>query len=180
VNDELCEEADAGMFVTLLMVILDTATGKIDYCNAGHLSPFLIDAKGQISPLDGGHSPALALANGLKFQSAGRHLAPGDTLFFFTDGVTEALNGAREFYTPQRLQIVLRDVAALPVHKMTRSVVQDVRTFAAEQEQADDISVLALRWIGPTDLTKNREVFFDQRQSSAQPFATNLEQPNGR
>jgi sigma-B regulation protein RsbU (phosphoserine phosphatase) len=180
VNEELCEEADAGMFVTLLIVILDTATGKIDYCNAGHLAPFLIDANGQISPLDGGHSPALALANGLKFQSARRHLVPGDTLFFFTDGVTEALNRAREFYTPQRLQIVLRDVAALPVHKMTRSVVQDVRTFAAEQEQADDISVLALRWIGPTDLTENREVFFDQRQSSAQPFATHLEQTNGR
>jgi sigma-B regulation protein RsbU (phosphoserine phosphatase) len=85
----------------------------------------------------------------LKFPAATFRLQPGDALFLFTDGVTEALNKSREFYTPQRLQIVLRDVASLPVERITRSVVQDVRAFSADQEQADDISVLAVRWVGP-------------------------------
>jgi sigma-B regulation protein RsbU (phosphoserine phosphatase) len=151
VNNELCEEADAGMFVTLLIVILDTETGKIEYCNAGHLPPFLLQADGKVGPLDGGHSPALALGLGLEFSTASHQLEPGDVLFMYTDGVTEAVSKSRDFYTPRRLQIVLRDVYSLPVQRITRSVVQDVRTFAADQDQADDISVLAVRWIGPVD-----------------------------
>lgn len=150
VNDELCEEADAGMFVTLLIIVLETDTGAIEYANVGHLSPFLLGGDGAVRPLDGGHAPALALSKGLHFGTARHQLAPGESLFLFTDGVTEALNAAREFYTPQRLQFVLRDVCALPVHRITRSVIQDVRTFASDQPQADDISVLALRWIGST------------------------------
>ena len=94
-------------------------------------------------------SPALALARGLPFPAARHPLAPGDTLFLFTDGVTEALTKSREFYTPQRLQIILREVHALPVEKITRGVVQDVSAFCGEHEQTDDISVLALRWRGP-------------------------------
>jgi len=151
VNDELCEEADAGMFVTLLIVILDTTTGEIEYCNAGHLSPFLLGVDGEVGPLDGGHSPALALGLGLEFSTARHQLKPGDAMFMFTDGVTEALSKTRDFYSPHRLQIVLRDVYSLPVQRITRSVVQDVRTFAADQDQADDISVLAVRWVGPVD-----------------------------
>lgn len=148
VNDELCEEADAGMFVTLLILVLDTDTGVVEYANAGHPSAFLLGAEGAVAPLDGGHAPALALCKGLHFATARHQLAPGDALFLFTDGVTEALSASRDFYTPQRLQIVLRDVGALPVQRITRSVIQDVRTFASDQQQADDISVLALRWIG--------------------------------
>lgn len=152
VNDELCEEADIGMFVTLLIALLDTTTGTIEYANAGHLSPFLLGADHTVNPLDGGHAPAFALSKGLKFTPARHQLLPGDSIFLFTDGVTEALNATRDFYTPQRLQFVLRDVCALPVHRITRSVIQDVRAFASDQPQADDISVLALRWIGTNQL----------------------------
>jgi sigma-B regulation protein RsbU (phosphoserine phosphatase) len=152
VNDELCEEADIGMFVTLVIAFLDTATGSLEYANAGHLSPFLLGADHVVTPLDGGHGPALALTTKLKFTPVRHQLKPGDSIFMFTDGVTEALNSTRDFYTPQRLQFVLRDVCELPVQRITRSVIQDVRAFASDQPQADDISVLALRWIGPTAL----------------------------
>ena len=87
----------------------------------------------------------------------------GDALFFFTDGVTEALGPMRDFYTPQRLETVLRSVHALPVGKITRAVMHDVRTFCGDREQADDISVMALRWLGaphrdlPSDTTHLRE-----------------------
>ncbi|MEO7319364.1 MAG: SpoIIE family protein phosphatase [Chthoniobacteraceae bacterium] len=146
VNDELCEEVEDGMFITLLFAILNITTGELEYCNAGHLSPLLLRTDHTITPLDGGHAPALALVKGLPFPAARHTLTPGDTLFFFTDGVTEALSSSRQFYTPQRLQIILREVHAEPVAKITRAVVQDVSTFCGEREQADDISVMALRW----------------------------------
>jgi len=107
VNDELCEEADAGMFVTLLFAILDTTSGELEYCNAGHLPPFLLGTGDTLTTLGAARAPALALAPGLAFPTARHRLAPGDALFFFTDGVTEALSPARDFYTPQRLENVL-------------------------------------------------------------------------
>lgn len=180
VNEELHEEADAGMFVTLLVVLLDTASGEIEYCNAGHLSPFLLRTGGDVAPLDGGHGPALALAGGLKFPVAKSRLAAGDALFLFTDGVTEALSKSREFYTPQRLQIVLRDVAALPVERITRSVVQDVRTFSAEQEQADDITVLAVRWIGAVALADDDAATVAASPTIFRSFASNPNPRHGR
>ncbi|MEQ1861394.1 MAG: SpoIIE family protein phosphatase [Chthoniobacteraceae bacterium] len=153
VNDELCEEADAGMFVTLLIAVLDTATGLLEYSNAGHLSPFLLGADGTVGPLDGAHAQALALSKKLPFSTATHQFAPGDSMFLFTDGVTEALSSAREFYTSERLQVILRDACAMPVQRMTRSVIQDVRAFASDQPQADDISVLAVRWLGAAEWT---------------------------
>jgi sigma-B regulation protein RsbU (phosphoserine phosphatase) len=75
-------------------------------------------------------------------------------VFLFTDGVTEALSKSREFYTSRRLLVVLRDVYALPVQRITRAVVQDVRNFVGDQPQADDISVLALRWVGPVEFSE--------------------------
>jgi sigma-B regulation protein RsbU (phosphoserine phosphatase) len=179
VNDELCEEADAGMFVTLLIVILNTETGEIEYCNAGHLSPFLLESDGKVAPLDGGHSPALALASGLQFPTTRHKLAPGDVLFMCTDGVTEAVSKSRDFYTPRRLQIVLRDVYTLPVQRITRAVVQDVRAFSADQEQADDISVLAIRWIGPVDSAGDDLETVRGKEPHTTSLTPNLQPPNG-
>jgi sigma-B regulation protein RsbU (phosphoserine phosphatase) len=179
VNDELCEEADAGMFVTLLLAVLDTATGELEYCNCGHLAPYLLKSDGTVTPLDGGHAPALALGTGLEFTPATHRLAQGDSLFLFTDGVTEALSKSRDFYTTRRLQIVLRDVYALPAQRITRAVVQDVRTFAGEQEQADDISVLAMRWFGPVDLADASLETARGTETVKGSFVTNSNPPHG-
>jgi sigma-B regulation protein RsbU (phosphoserine phosphatase) len=86
----------------------------------------------------------------LDYHTTTLQLAPGDTLFFYTDGVTEALDRSNTFYATARLECVLRDVASLGVEKITRGVVRDVRTFCGEREQSDDISVMALRWLGPS------------------------------
>jgi sigma-B regulation protein RsbU (phosphoserine phosphatase) len=156
VNDELCEEVETGMFVTLFFAILHTHIGELEYCNAGHLSPFLLRSDGTMAPLDDAHGPALALLDrGHAFPTARHSLKPGDVLFFCTDGVTEALSKSSDFYEPQRLQIILREVHALPVEEITRAVVQDVFNFCGECEQADDISVMALRWLGVRSVVEN-------------------------
>ncbi len=148
VNDELCDQTDSGMFVSLLLAVLSVKTGALTFCNAGHPSAFLLSAAGVV-PLDGPRNVALGAMPGLAYHAATAQLAPGDALFLYTDGVTEALDRDDRFYGPARLQIVLKEIAALPVEKITRGTVTDVRTFCGEREQSDDISVMALRWLGP-------------------------------
>jgi sigma-B regulation protein RsbU (phosphoserine phosphatase) len=75
-------------------------------------------------------------------------LQPGDALFFYTDGVTEALSPEREFYSADRLRTLLGKLHAGSADEINRAVVQDVRAFTADREQSDDISVLTLRWLG--------------------------------
>ena len=148
VNDELCDQTDSGMFVSLLFAVLSVKTGALTFCNAGHPSAFLLSAAGT-APLDGPRNVALGAMPGLAYHAATAQFAPGDALFLYTDGVTEALDRDDRFYGPARLQIVLKELATLPVEKITRGVVTDVRTFCGEREQSDDISVMALRWLGP-------------------------------
>ena len=149
VNDELGEQSDSGMFVSLLFAVLEVKTGALTFCNAGHPSPFLLSAAGT-APLDAPRNVALGAMPGLAYHAATAQLAPGDALFLYTDGVTEALDRDDHFYGPERVQSVLTELAPLPVEKITRGTVTDVRTFCGEREQSDDISVMALRWLGPS------------------------------
>ena len=147
-NDELGEQTDSGMFVSLLFAVLEVQTGALIFCNAGHPAPFLLSASG-VAPLDGEKNVALGAMPGLAYHATTAQLAPGDALFLYTDGVTEALADGEHFYGPARLQSTLADVAALGVEKITRGVVTDVRAFCGAREQSDDISVMSLRWHGP-------------------------------
>lgn len=149
VNNELCDQTDSGMFVSLIYALLDLRTGALELGNAGHPSPFVLGLDGVVTPMDTRRNVALGAIGQLDYHITQAQLAPGDALFLFTDGVTEALNRSSQFYTPARLQIALKDLATTPVEKITRGVVQDVQAFSAEREQSDDISVMAVRWLGP-------------------------------
>ena len=150
VNNELCEQTDSGMFVSLVYGHLHTKTGEFEFTNAGHPAPYLVGADGSVRPLQSEKDVALGAMTGLEYHSARLRLSPGETLFLFTDGVPEALDRSDHFYANQRLEIALHDLAALPVERMTRGIVRDVRTFSGEREQSDDISVMAIRWTGQT------------------------------
>jgi sigma-B regulation protein RsbU (phosphoserine phosphatase) len=149
VNDELCEQTDSGMFVSLLYAHLNTRTGALEFCNAGHPIPYLLGADQKSQPLTATKDVAIGAMSALDYHMTRVQLAPGDTLFFYTDGVTEAMDRSDRFYSNARLECVLNDVGTLEVEKITRGVVRDVRTFCGEREQSDDISVMALRWHGP-------------------------------
>jgi sigma-B regulation protein RsbU (phosphoserine phosphatase) len=148
VNDELCDESATGMFVTLAFAILHTGTGEVTFANAGHHAPLRLQTDGTIAPLDGVSGVALALLPDLRYGVTTAQMQPGEAIFFYTDGVTEALSSQRDFYGPARLRMLLRDVLEAPAEQINRAVVQDVRTFCAEREQSDDISVLTVRWFG--------------------------------
>jgi sigma-B regulation protein RsbU (phosphoserine phosphatase) len=149
VNNELCEEgATSGMFVSLALALLDLRSGQVQVCIAGHPSPLRLSRAGGVESLMGDTGVALGAWRNTSYVTANYQLERGDTLVFFTDGVTEALDAQQRFYTADRLRDLLSGLADGPVERITRTVVQDVREFCGTHEQADDLTLLAVRWNG--------------------------------
>jgi sigma-B regulation protein RsbU (phosphoserine phosphatase) len=148
VNDKLAENNESAMFVTVFCGILDVRTGELEYCDGGHNVPYLLpgDAPPRMLPKTTGI--ALGFMPGFQFQSQKITLRPGDGLFLYTDGVTEAMNRARDLYTETRLQLSLdaRRYASSP--KLVQGVMRDVQHFMEGEPQSDDIAILAMRYQG--------------------------------
>ncbi len=149
VSDRLFEESGAGMFVSLACVLLNVHTGAMEVCNAGHPPPFVLSASGVVKPLEVNSGVALGAWRDLKYESTHRQLTAGDTLLFFTDGITEAFDPKRCLYSTDRLQKILAGCAGQTAERITNFVVQDVRGYCAGCEQSDDITLMAVRWHGP-------------------------------
>ncbi|MFZ2061150.1 MAG: CHASE2 domain-containing protein [Candidatus Binatus sp.] len=155
-NDKISaasEELGAGgtnmMFVTVFAGILDLASGMLVYVNAGHDSPFVIRAGAEPEgfPLAGG--PPLGTVDDFQYSIEHRQLAPGAMVLAYTDGVTEAQDTNRMLYSGARLKALLASVPTIGARAVVDFVRDDVRRFAAGAEQADDITLLAVRWLGP-------------------------------
>ncbi len=155
-NDKISaasEELGAGgtnmMFVTVFAGILDLASGKLVYVNAGHDSPFVIRAGAapESFPLAGG--PPLGTVDDFQYSIEHRQLAPGEMVLAYTDGVTEAQDTHRTLYSSARLNQLLASAPTTGAKAVVDLVRDDVHRFAAGAEQADDITLLAVRWLGP-------------------------------
>ena len=144
-NGELCENNDAGMFITLFLGILDPDTGRLDYCNAGHVAPRLRREGRGVSTLESKRCPPLGVSPKVAFASATATLERGDLVLLCTDGVTEAENAAGEFFGEQRLDAALASNASTAYAAVT-GLVSEVREFTGEgRPPSDDIAVVALR-----------------------------------
>jgi phosphoserine phosphatase RsbU/P len=146
VNHELCQNNRDRMFVTLFLGVLDAKTGVLTYVNAGHLAPCVLHASGSIESV--GDKPAMPLAvrAGAAYQERTVTLLPGDTVFVFSDGVTEAMNVADELYGNDRLQADLRAASALTPEEIVRAIKVQVDAFTEGALKFDDVTMLALRW----------------------------------
>jgi sigma-B regulation protein RsbU (phosphoserine phosphatase) len=148
VNSLLCPDNDSAMFVTVFYGVLDTQSGELLYSNAGHNLPYLLSTTGEIRTLGGTGGMALGVVDGISFETKRVTLHPGDSLFLYTDGITEALDAQGHFFSDDRLRRALQDVNGLSPTEMLHRVVADVRRFAEGAPQADDITVLALHYYG--------------------------------
>jgi adenylate cyclase len=155
-NDKISaasEELGAGgtnmMFVTVFAGILDLASGMLVYVNAGHDSPFVMRAGSapESLPLAGG--PPLGTVDDFHYSIEQRQLVPGEMVLAYTDGVTEAQDSHHALYSGARLKRLLASAPATGAKAVIDFVRDDVRRFAAGAEQADDITLLAVRWLGP-------------------------------
>ncbi len=148
VNVEISEGNDACMFVTVFCGILDTRTGEVCYSNGGHNPPFIL-RKGQAPEfLRGGHSPAVGVLEDAVFEKAGLKMEPGDALYLYTDGVTEACDDQDELFSEERLQEMLSGPVPGSLKGLVEKTLQEVRSFSGAMPQADDITLLVLRYYG--------------------------------
>ena len=154
VNDALSADNDSCMFVTLYLGILNLRDGALLATNAGHNPPLLKRQDGQFEWLTGIDGPMVGPMAGIAFKESTIQLGPGDELFLYTDGVTEADNRRRELFGNDRLKRVLTQSRAVSVVDRLGEVMNAVRTFAVDAPQADDITMLGLRYHGvaPSDV----------------------------
>jgi serine phosphatase RsbU (regulator of sigma subunit) len=145
VNDYLCREhADSNMFVTLFYAVLDPASGEIAYVNAGHNPPLLVAAgAASIVETDGGALP-VGIMEAQEYTVMRATVGPGERLVAFSDGITEAMNGAGELFGDDRLLAALRAHADLGSEPLVETIIAEVDAFAAGAPQADDITLLIL------------------------------------
>jgi len=155
-NDKISaasEELGAGgtnmMFVTVFAGILDLTTGMLVYVNAGHDSPFVMRSGSAPTSLPLAGGPPLGTVDGFQYSIEQRQLARGEMVLAYTDGVTEAQDANKALYSGARLGRLLATAPTSGAKAVVDVVRDDVRHFAAGAEQADDITLLAVRWLGP-------------------------------
>ena len=144
INRFLCEHAQLGRYATLFFGILH-ASGRMEYINAGHPSPLLI-RNGQVSELYTTGSFPVGLIPEAEYQAHDVNLQMDDTLVLFSDGVTEATDSAQQLYGDSRLQEVLATHHAAPLDRLQKAILDSVDTFANGASQADDITLLLVRY----------------------------------
>jgi sigma-B regulation protein RsbU (phosphoserine phosphatase) len=147
INELSCEGNESNMFVTLFVGVLDLPTGRLRYCNAGHDSPALLAEKWTMLPAK--PNLPVGIINDFKYVAQEMQLAAGDTLFLYTDGLTEAMNSQRKQFGLKRVQGVLDKLLKQPAfgaRQLLDTMTQAVHQFAEGANQSDDLTMLAFRY----------------------------------
>ena len=155
VNNTLYENNDTGMFVTVFMGYYYIKANKFVYVNAGHNPPLLKRKEDNFEYLDSKPSNILGWKKNAVFTEFEINLNENDTLFLYTDCVTEATNENLDLFSEARLREVLNKNANLPLEELLNTIKQEIDLYANGTEQADDITMLALK-INPLIALKNQ------------------------
>ena len=147
-NAALCEGNDAGMFVTAWQGSIDLETGLLQYANAGHNPPLIRRAGGKFEYLKSRTGFILAGMDGMKYKTQELQLEPGDIVYLYTDGVTEATNLSNELYGEERLVSAINSKEFESMQELCAFIKADVAEFVGEAAQFDDITMVAFKYIG--------------------------------
>lgn len=145
VNNQLCENNEAEMFVTVWLGIYEISTGKLTAANAGHEYPAIRRADGQFELLKDRHGFVLAGMENVRYQEYEMKVGVGDTLFLYTDGVAEATDAANTLYGTDRMLAALNQNCTLEPEKLLHQVKADIDRFVGSAPQFDDITMLLLQ-----------------------------------
>ncbi|MBR6549243.1 MAG: SpoIIE family protein phosphatase [Clostridia bacterium] len=157
VNNLLCESNSEEMFITAFEGVLDLVTGEFVYVNAGHEMPFICKAGGDFEPYKIRHGFVLAGMEDMKYRAGSMTLEPGDKIFQYTDGVTEATNTQDELYGMERLGAILNKVKDKTPDEILPCVKEDIDRFVGEADQFDDITMLCLEYKEKMELKEEDE-----------------------
>jgi phosphoserine phosphatase RsbU/P len=150
INDFLCGHAEVGRYATMFLGILDR-DGNLDYLNAGHPSPLLL-RRDSVSEIFTQGSFPVGLIPSAIYEAVRVPLEPGDTLVLFSDGVTEAADPEEQLYGVPRLTEVLTGYHAAPLDQLQKRVADSLEKFSRGASQADDITLLFIRYRGAAQI----------------------------
>ncbi len=147
-NEKLCQSNEAGMFVTAWMGTLDITTGEVEFANAGHNPPLIRHKDGSFEYLKTKPGFVLAGMEGIRYRKSSLVLSPGDEIYLYTDGVTEAADKENTLYGEERLLRLLNSLKMLNGEEICQAVKADIAYFAGDAPQFDDITMLHLKYNG--------------------------------
>lgn len=146
VNELLCESNPSCIFITLFFGVLDLRNGELHYSNAGHNPPRLLRADSQVEVVPKTSNIVLGIQPGHTYHNGQVQLRPGDTLFLYTDGITEAENLQDEEFTEARLDKKLAELAGASSERVATEIVDAVHDFVEDAPQSDDITCVVARF----------------------------------
>ncbi len=158
-NEKLCEGNDANMFVTAWLGILDYKTGVVEFVNAGHNPPLLYRNGTGYETIKARSGFVLAGMEGMTYKKQTIQLSPGDRIFLYTDGVTEASDKDNILYGEERLFNKLQDTKDDNIKDIIVKVNEDIDKYKGEVAQFDDITMLLIQFNGTVNNTDKTEIF---------------------
>lgn len=153
VNNELCENNAALMFVTAFLGIIDLKEGIMTYVNAGHTPPLLKHDFGTFEYINIRNNCILGIIPNADFEKQEMYLEKGDILFMYTDGVTEAMDSYGNLYGSKRLKAVLNkeNMKYVDIYGIVPMVRKDIDKFCKGEKQTDDITILTFKYLKNKD-----------------------------
>ena len=148
VNQILHQDSISSMFVTCFYGVLNTRTGEIHYSNGGHNLPYILRTDGRVEAMEPFGGLILGAFKHSAYETGEITLQPGDCIFLYTDGITEAMNPDGEQFSNERLVESLQRVNGSPVEDIVGKVIDNVKEFTAGATQSDDMTVLAVKYAG--------------------------------
>jgi serine phosphatase RsbU (regulator of sigma subunit) len=151
INRELCRENEGAMFVTAFAGRLDLRTGAVATANAGHPRPYRLGTDGAVTEVVAPPGLPLGVFEGHEYAMGALVLAPGESLYLYTDGMTEALSERGEEFSAARLAACLRAVAGRAAADVVRGSLAAVQAFTGGTAPSDDIAIMAVRFLAHSD-----------------------------
>ena len=145
VNTMLHLESVASMFVTVFYGILDITSGEVVYCNGGHLPPYKLGKDGTVIAIETTGNLALGVMANTVYKTKTFRLQPGQSLFLYTDGITEAMDVNNLEYGEERLLDSLRQ-STTNAKEISQTVISTVKAFSSGAAQSDDLTVMTLQY----------------------------------
>jgi sigma-B regulation protein RsbU (phosphoserine phosphatase) len=137
-----------GRYLTMILVVLDTHTGRLHFTSAGHPTPILLRGQESIALPDAGGFP-IAIVDGAEYEDGSIALSPGDRLCLYSDGVLEQTDAKdTEQYGDARLHAALAARIKTPADQVVTEIVTDLSTWAGGGSFTDDVSLVIVEWLG--------------------------------
>jgi len=155
INNAMSEMNENSMFVTLFIGVLDLHTGELTYSNAGHCKPILLGEKPMFVEIDA--NIPVGIMPDWHYTSQHTSMKPGQTLFLYTDGLTEAETVTQEQFGEKRLMNALAKAGTAP-RPLVENIIQVVHEFVGSAEQSDDLTMLAIQFTKPRALPPSNTV----------------------